>query len=85
MTIQVILEKEDMQHQGLDRRSRTGFCVVRVFYWYIQSNAMLDAYTDFSNPIMDDTDFLKHLHEKGFQNIPNEINNKQQLDSLPGR
>jgi len=35
--------------------------------------------TDFSNAIIDNPDFLKHLHEKGSQNIPNEIKNKQEL------
>ncbi len=43
------------------------------------SNAMIDTYTDFSNAMIDDPDFLKHLREKGSQNIPDEIKNKQEL------
>jgi hypothetical protein len=40
---------------------------------------MIDTYTDFSNAMIDDPDFLKHLREKGSQNIPDEIKNKQEL------
>ena len=43
------------------------------------SNAIIDAYTNFSNATIDDPDFLKHLREKGSQNIPDEIKNKQEL------
>jgi uncharacterized protein YjbI with pentapeptide repeats len=43
------------------------------------SNVLVDTYTDFSNSIIDDPDFLKYLHEKGCQNISNEIKNKQEL------
>jgi hypothetical protein len=42
-------------------------------------NVLVNKYTDFSNSIIDDPDFLKYLHEKGCQNIPNEIKNKQEL------
>ena len=43
------------------------------------SNAIIDTHTDFSNAIIDNPDFLKHLHEKGCQNIPDEIRNKPEL------
>jgi hypothetical protein len=43
------------------------------------SNAIIDTYTDFSNAIIVDPDFLKHLREKRSQNIPDEIKNKQEL------
>jgi uncharacterized protein YjbI with pentapeptide repeats len=45
----------------------------------ISSEAIVDTHTDFFNAIIDNPDFLKHLREKGCQNIPNEINNKQEL------
>jgi Pentapeptide repeats (8 copies) len=45
----------------------------------ISSKAIVDTHTDFFNAIIDNPDFLKHLREKGCQNIPNEINNKQEL------
>jgi hypothetical protein len=40
---------------------------------------MVNTRTDFSNAIIDNPDFLKHLRKKGSQNIPNEIRNKQEL------
>jgi hypothetical protein len=43
------------------------------------SDAILDAQTDFSDAIIDDSDSLKYLHEKQSQNIPNEIKNKREL------
>ena len=43
------------------------------------SDATIDPYTDFSNAIIDDPEFLNYLREKGLNNIPNEIVNKQQL------
>ena len=46
------------------------------------SNVIVDTYTDFSNAIVDDPDFLKHLREKGSQNIPHEIKNKRELREL---
>jgi uncharacterized protein YjbI with pentapeptide repeats len=42
-------------------------------------NVIVNKHTDFSNSIIDDSEFLKHLHEQRSQNIPNEIKNKQQL------
>jgi uncharacterized protein YjbI with pentapeptide repeats len=43
------------------------------------SDAIMNTYTDFSSAIIDDPDFLKHLREKGYQNIPDQIKNKQEL------
>jgi uncharacterized protein YjbI with pentapeptide repeats len=43
------------------------------------SDVIVDTDTDFSNAVIDNPDFLKHLHKKGSRNIPNEINNKQEL------
>jgi hypothetical protein len=43
------------------------------------SNVSVDTYTDFSNSVIDNADLLKYLHEKGCQNIPNEIKTKQEL------
>ena len=40
---------------------------------------IIDTHTDFSDAIIDNPDFLKHLHEKGSQNIPDEIRNKPEL------
>ena len=42
---------------------------------------MVDKNTDFSKSLIDDSDFLKFLHEKGSQNIPDEMRNKQELKS----
>jgi uncharacterized protein YjbI with pentapeptide repeats len=45
----------------------------------IFSKVIVDTHTDFFNALIDNPDFLKHLREKGSQNIPNDINNKQEL------
>jgi uncharacterized protein YjbI with pentapeptide repeats/energy-coupling factor transporter ATP-binding protein EcfA2 len=42
------------------------------------NNAVVND-TDFSDAVIDDPDFLKYLHEKGSQNIPDEIKNKKEL------
>jgi hypothetical protein len=43
------------------------------------SNADINIYTDFSHAATDDPDFLQRVREKGLQNIPYEITNKQEL------
>jgi hypothetical protein len=45
----------------------------------IFSKVIVDTHTDFLNAIIDNPDLLKHLREKGSQNIPNEIKSKQEL------
>jgi hypothetical protein len=41
---------------------------------------LIDRNTDLSFAIIDDQNFLKYLHEKGSQNVPVEIRNKQELE-----
>jgi uncharacterized protein YjbI with pentapeptide repeats len=43
------------------------------------ANVIVDKYTDFSDSIISDPDFLKHLREKGSRNIPDGIKNKKEL------
>jgi len=40
---------------------------------------IIDTHTDFCDAIIDNPDFLKNLHEKESQDVPNEIKNKQEL------
>jgi uncharacterized protein YjbI with pentapeptide repeats len=65
----------DLSEANLSRAMLLSTVIINCIY----SKVIVDTHTDFSNAMIDNPDFLKHLREKGCKNIPNEIKNKQEL------